>query len=335
MTVGYQKAELIQLGQQSVFDTAVAATFKYRGMLTFNENIENYEPDYPQGVRGQTINQMSTQAKGWTGEYEADLTAEELITFLDMGFKGGVTASGAMADKTWTYLPPPAANPSPKPYTLEYAVKDFSTSWARQVPNVYCSQIVITIPQNGPAKMKCSLFGGAVVSGHTMTAALSYLSGLEIVPGGKFKLYVDDAAGSIGGTQKTATLLNGEITLMAGIRPDATIDGRTNLDYSQVLFEDVAAEAKLLVNYNAFADAELTKWRTRASRYVQLKAIGATLGGSNRSIQIDLPCEYVAGQQVGRQANANTLALALKAKYDATIAGTYKVTVVNARTALS
>lgn len=337
MGVGYEKAHIIQMGKQSTFDSAAAATFKYPGLLEFNEEIGIYLPKYPQGVRavGVSGQQVAVQ-KGFNGVYTSELTFEEITLFAASCLKGGVSPSGAMADKTWTYTPPPAADPALTYITLEYGNTDYSTEWTRQAPNVIVPQMEIAFASTGEgvSTFKAMLEGGAVTSGFTKTSSLAVRT-RELVKGALWKLYIDDAFGSLGGTLFTGNLVSGQIIMNGGVRRDYTCEGRSNLDYGKYLFGAATIDINLILQYNGTADTEIGKWRSLSTRYVRLRNTGSTLGASNRQITVDAVCEYFDAMKLGTSNGNDTVAVKLSGRYNATAAYVYSLVLVNALTSLT
>lgn len=336
MATGVEKARIIQLGSQATFDTGVAATFKYPGVMEFAEEIGIYLPSYPQGVRAVGVaGQQVPVQKGFSGSYMSELTFEEPLLFAAAGLKGGVTPTGAMADKTWLYVPPPAADPALTYITAEFGVSDFSTEWTRQAINVIVPQMEFAWGPTGISTFKANLEGSAVTSGFTKTAALANRS-RELVKGALWKMFIDDAHGSIGGTLISGSLVSGQLIMSGGAKRDYTCEGRANLDYGKYLYGDIGFEANIILQYNGSADTEIGKWRSMARRHVRFSNTSPiVLGGSFRSITVDAVTEYFDAIKLATSGGNDTVALKMSGRYNSTAAYVFSLSIVNALTALT
>jgi len=332
--VAVERARYIQLGKQSAFDTAVAATAKYPGELTFTEENDFYEPDYPQSVRAQVSGQLVNVRNGFSGQYKSELTYEEFPTFASMCLKGGVTPTGAGTDKTWVWLPPVAGDPAPNYYTLDFALNDWSTQWGREVPNVLCSKMQIQIPLNAPATFSADLFGGKVAVA-APTAALTAITGREIAKGNLTKIYADAAGAGLGGTQVSGIVLSTTLDISGGLRPDFTLDGRAGLDYGKYLYGDAEAMLTVVMQANVTANTEIVNWRAGTKRFFRVITTGSVITGIVvKTLQFDICAEFVEKPVISSQNGNDIVTFKAKSKYDATWGKIFEVTNINALSAL-
>lgn len=324
--VAVERARLMQFGKQTVFDTAVPATKKYAGELTFSEENDFYEPNYPQAVRSQVSGQLVNVRNGFSGQYKSELTYEEFLTFAAMCLKGGVTPAGAGTDKTWVFLPPVAADPVPNYYSLELALNDWTTQWGRQVPNVLVPKMQIQIPLNAPATFTADLFGGKVAVA-SATASLTAVTGREIVKGNLTKIYCDSAGAGLGGTQVSGIVLSTIIDLVGGLRPDFTTDGRVNQDYGKYLYSDAECDLTVVMQYNATANTEVVNWRAGTRRFFRVISTGSIINTTIvKTIQVDGCFEFVERPVLSSQNGNDIVTFKAKSKYDATWGKIFEVT---------
>lgn len=335
MPVTVEAGRKIQFGKQTTFDTIVPGTAHYPGNLGFTEEVEWYEPGYPQALRSIVAGQHVNVRRGFTGSYESDLTFEEILPFLAMGLKGGVTAVGVGADKTWTFTPPSTGDPAVSPYTLEFGLTDFTTTYGRRVPNVVTTQMTLEFPVNAPAKFSAELLGGKVVVA-APTAALAQITGREIMNGSLTEVFIDDAFGGLGTTKKSGTVISARAVITTGMRPDYKLDGRAALDYGQLLYGNVECVLTLTMEYVGNADAEIIKWRDGGIRFIQLKNTGGLIPTTaiNKSLKLNGAFEYVEGSTIGVQDGNDIVTLTAKSRYQAAYAKIFELIVVNALAAL-
>lgn len=335
MATAVTRARYIQLGKESTKGTAVAATKRYPGELAFEEEVDYYEPPYPQQVRGDVSGQLVNVRNGFKGSYKSELTAEELVTFLAMCLKGGVTPTNNSGDYTWVFTPPVAADPSINAYTLEFGPNDWSTNWTRQVPYVFAPKISLSGAKNQVCEINAELVGRKVVAGATPTGSLANWSGRTPLVGNLTKVYIDSASGSLGGTQKTLSVLNWKVDMVGGIVPEDTLDGRSDLDFAGERVGDIGIDIDITALYNGNANTEFAAWRAKTLRAIRIITTGATVVAAARTVQIDATCEYVSAQTIGSQDGNDIVNLKMKGKYNSTYTKMFEVTVINGVSALA
>jgi len=109
----------------------------------------------------------------------------------------------------------------------------------------------------------------------------------------KAKLYIDAIGGTMGSTQKTATLVDFSLRVDTGVRAMFTGDG--NLYFTDALLRarpEVICEIGML--YNDTTIAEITNWLAGTSRQIEIKLEGSTLNTagtaySKKTVRIQLP----------------------------------------------
>lgn len=335
MPVTVVRARKIQFGKQTTFDTAVPATFRYSGSFDYKEEIDFYEPPYPQGVRANTIGQMIAQRKGTTAQFDGEATFEEVNLFLAAGLKGGVTAVGAGTDKTWTYTPPSAGDPVPSYISAEFSVGDFTTDYGRKASNFLVDKISFHFAINSPATVTVSMFGGATTVA-APTAALSVLPGRETIASNSLKIYADDTFAGLGTTQFLGNVVSCDIELQGGLRADYTLEGRANLDYAKYLFGDIMCVVKVTLQYNAQANTEFTKWRAATARFMRFIATGSIINTTiPKTLKVDGAFELVQQATISDNNGNDMASYTYAAKYSSTAAYVFSVVLLNAQATLT
>lgn len=325
-----ERARFLQMGKQSALGTAVDATFRYPTDLTFQEDTQRYEPGYPQGVRTDIAGQLVDMVNKTTLQVQGDLTFEEIISYLAMCVHGGVTPTTVDTDgKQWVFAPPVSGDPSPNPFTFEFAPSNFSSSYGRQVPDCLCDKITLKGSFNKTCTFTASLFGRKSVPSFTPTDALTNVTGREIAAAPLSKIYIDDDAADLGTTQLLGTILDWEATIQGGLMADYTLDGRASLDYTQYLVGDVNCELKLTCEYTSAIDTEIGNWRSKTPRFARVAVPGSLITAAPKLVQFDMCGEYVAAPTISTSNGIDTASLTLKGKYDPTWANIFQATVVN------
>src|SRR5690606_31834426 len=101
-----------------------------------------------------------------------------------------------------------------------------------------------------------------------------------------FKVYVDSTWAGIGSTQKSALIRSARLEVNTGRAPDYTLDGRADLDMTQIQSgEDISGTLSLVCEYNADGDTLYDSWESGESgiQFIQLIATDST-----NTLEIDM-----------------------------------------------
>jgi hypothetical protein len=160
-----------QRGKETARGTAVAATARWIGDMTLKEIEGLYLPPFPYGVLSNNYSPGFVVAKGAELAYASALTFEEIVDFLIMSLKGGVTPTGAGADKTWTFTHSPTADPAPTTFTVELGNTDGSTAYGRKAEYIFATKLGISAGIDDEMKLTADLVGRQVADA-TVTGSL-------------------------------------------------------------------------------------------------------------------------------------------------------------------
>ncbi len=157
-------------------------------------------------------------------------------------------------------------------------------------------------------------------SGHTLSTlttpqytniTASRLSGTSI-PAWAWKLYIDDAGGTIGATQKAGTLIDWSIKGNPSFHHKKFLDGQISpTSYGQGRTE---VTLDMTFEQNSTALAELVKFETNAPRLIRLQALGAVIGAGTavNTITFDLVGNYTAFDKPGDSDGNTTIKASFK-----------------------
>jgi hypothetical protein len=291
---------VIQVGKETTLGISVAATRMLRVLdLSYNGagSWRHYRPRYSIGRVTLQPDVGTITRKGFEGRIETDLSFEDILLPLLMGFEGGVTGGtvGPDGQYTWTFQNDPnAGDPAPDPYTLEFRMSDGTTNWDKEVPGLLCSAIEISWDSDSDAaKLSFEVFGRSPVDEGSF-AALSLPTPFEVVPALKFQLGISaNWATMVGGspTEKDTTLRSMTWRYNTGITPGLFAgDGR--LDYSNYRFGRRGVELTMECEWNATIAAERTAFEAGSKRYIGLEALGSLIGGTTYK-QVSLWGSYI------------------------------------------
>jgi len=330
--------EIAQLGRETVKGTPVAQTTRWVGQV----QVEHDEPKFwartqngimvPKSQRGTIATRMAKIA------LESDLTFEQILYILNMGFAGLTTGTGASADKTWQFTPSVIADPALNTFTLGYRKTDGTTSWDERVVYMFATDWEISAAIGDNAKISANLVGRPVELATAITGAIAVPT-VNYVPAALFKIYINDTFGALGTTQKLGTVISFRLAYQSPYQPKLYLDGRTDLSFTSYGLKD--AEWTLEIQTEFTADMLLEQQKADdnpgALRYIRLEAVGAALGGSNYEIEIDGAFEYEQGgfNVDGDRDGNGTCTLRLVGSYDNTNSLGLMIKVVNALAALT
>ncbi len=331
---GVRALRKIQLGQESVAGTAVAATEIWRGTGTIDDEREQVFPEEHVGFVAPLDRSYTPKLEGALAMDPTPATFEQLPYILTAGVKDVTTgaADGAGTDKIYAYTFATTAKQAPQTFTLEGG----DDAGAEE-----CNLCFVTDFQLAgvafEAWMMSANWMGREVTPSTFTGALT-LSAIEEILFSKTKLYIDPIGGTIGTTQISGTLLAASLNVDTGQRPIPVGDG--SLFYSaidQKLSPQITLE--LTLEHDANAIAELVNFRAQTPVLLRLICEGsaaATPGTtySNLTLIIDLAGKWEGFEKIGEQDGNDIRVGTFRPGYDLTSASFAEILVVNELTVL-
>lgn len=323
--MGSSDLRVAQIGKQASFGTPVAATAKFMGVtnLSFKPEVTIQQSTYLQGDLAPAHAARATDKRGG-GKLEGDLTFEDVVILASASIKGGVTPTGASADKTWDYAAPLSTTPNVDLRTIEY----YDGGQEYELTDAFISNLVISGASGELVKFSSDWLGREIVKS-TLTAALSNRA-TETLPMGMVQLYIDDLGGTIGTTIKAATLI--DFSFAYGPNTHLKKFGDGDLRPSAIGYRRPSASLTVSAEFNASAVAELDKYLSGSSgRLVRLVGLGSVIGGGNKKFQLDFAGDIMSvGDVWGDRDGNTTVQFTLAARYDsATFANYVKLQAIN------
>jgi len=253
-----------------------------------------------------------------------------------MSIKGGVSPTGAGADKTWTFAHDVDDDPAPDTFTVEFLNEDGgSLVYGREAEYVFCRKFGLGGGIDEPMKLTADLVGRQVTDA-AVTAAIGVPSVWEPAVSNKLKVYLDSSWATLGTTQLSGKVVDMSLEVTSGLREGKYLSG--NLYFDAYLFGPLAVDLSLTLEFDATADAEQEYVRDRTRRFVRLVVLGSAVGGSNKKIQVDLSCIHAEDsiQDIGGsdRDGSDTVKLHLLGAYDPTGAKDIEFVVVNSLAAI-
>lgn len=240
---------------------------------------------------------------------------------------GGTTADGSVvwtccAGKLWTFTPSMAAAGVFDSFTIEYG--DDVQAWETE----YClvKGIEVSGAMNEPMRVRGDIFGRKMTA-TTFTPDLNPPSVIS-VPTQKAKLYIDDEDGTIGSTEKSATLIAFTFSIATGLAPKRYADGA--IDFSAYAEAFKGVELSMTFAFNSGAEVERLKFDGETFRLIRIEAIGALL----RKLTLDFCGIYTDWATLSEREGEDIVEVTMSSQRGANYTKLFEVTVVNDVTTL-
>jgi hypothetical protein len=259
-------------------------------------------------------------------------TYEDLAWWFQMGIKGGVTGvadAGTPIAYTYTFTPTLATDDL-KSATFEFGDSGNPYQISQMMVNSFTLRMDADNDSEPGWMIDVELIGRDYTS-TTFTAALTDRA-TEVILARGTKLYIDNAGGTIGTTQKTGSLIKCSITVNNNIHFKAFAE-----DVTYVAANKVGRGARTLDAQFSFefdSDTEFTKYRTAAGaqRLIRLEQSGSEIHTSSsvlKRFRFDMYGYWNSWSRSDREGNL-TADFGFAGFYDVTAAKTFTAEIVNA-----
>jgi hypothetical protein len=258
--------------------------------------------------------------------FEGDLTFEQVMYLLHMGVKAVTpTQPDAVNSPTvylWTYTPSLTSGNTPKTFTIEYG----DDVQEHEVEYCVAKELEFSGALDEPLVMKATIFGRNLEAS-TFTAGLSDPS-LESALMNKTKLYIDDVGGTIGTTEKSATLIDFSWKLTTGFVPRKHGGAQLYFDSLGELKKKVTVD--MTFEFNSGAEIERTKYAAGTRRLFRLKSTGTNIEDAyNRELTLDFAGVYTKFGTLEENDGADIVKVTIESEYDSGWGKLFEVTVQN------
>jgi hypothetical protein len=285
---GVEVYNRINLAKETVKGTAVARTRRWYGIAYGNFDIGDQWAFHEAENRGSRV-RISAHTPTLLREMPtlklvdiAGVGYDDLVLPFSMGLQGGRTGVGGAADKTWTFTQPSTGNGSYESLTAD--IGDDTQNWI-------CDYLMptkwgITTNFGELTHFNADCFAQQAVKGAASTPAEV---NPILIPADLWTVkFAGTFAGLAGASVQTNFLRTWSFEYDTGIKNRFYMDGTTYM--GQHVETDLTGTLKMEVESTALAVSEFVdKWRAGTLDYVRLKATGPTLGGTNYSLQLDMP----------------------------------------------
>jgi hypothetical protein len=262
-----------------------------------------------------------------------EATFEDLPWWLQMGVKGGVAGSAGTTDYTYTFVPSVATDDL-KSATFEYG----ETGNPYESQQCMIDSFTLRMDADNDAEPGWMFDATMLGRNRATTAFTGSLTdrAREIITARGTKIFIDDAGGTIGTTQKTGSLISCSITVNNNIHYKAFAEDITYVAANKVGRGNRTMDAQFTFEFDA--DTEFAKYRATApaQRLIRIEREGAAVINTTiyPRMRIDMYGFWSSWSPSDRQGNM-TCTFGFKGFYDITAAKTFSFAIVNALSALA
>jgi len=334
MPTGVRELRIYQAGREVAYGTPVAATNRLVGQLEVTADEVVVMPAPQIGILLENPTTDQTVRRMATAKFSGELTYEQILYLLEASVKGGVSPTGAGADRTWLYTSAYAADPVLKSFSLQRRLTDGTTNWDEGIAYALLKDAKISGAIGELVKFDSTWFGRPIDPAVALTAAIPVPS-VNFASAADVKVYLDTTFANLGTTQLLGDVVSWDFNWKGIYQPKLYQDGRADRSFSSHALQSQGYDASIQVEWNAQINGFRTQAASRALLYCRIVATGPTLGASNYKVQIDFVCRFKAPQfdQAGDRDGNDTAVLELVSAYDPAQSLGLKFTVVNALTA--
>lgn len=326
--MGQTALRVAQVGKETTFGTAVAATAKLMALMNLSAKplVTNTQRRYLQGDYAPAHDSIQTDRRGQVA-VSGDFTFEDSPLYMLSALKGGVTGTGVGADKTWTFPFPLTADPALESRTWE--VYDGTQEY--EVPGGLIESFSLSggTAQDSVVQFEARIIGVDCVKS-TLTPALANRV-VEKLAGSMCKLYIDALGGTIGSTQKTGTLISWKLDVNTGVHLKKFSDGA--LTPSDKGNNVPSAVLSATAEFNATSVAEMDARIANTGRLYRVEGLGSLITGAiYKTLRIDIAGDITDTSDLWGDRDGNTtLDFTLSSRLDAgTFAKYAQIVIINA-----
>lgn len=294
---GIQDFTYLNYGKETVRGTPVAPTRKWIGDSTGVLDVDpslSFHTGENRGRRSM-VARVTQQAEDVSLKISGEPTFDDMVWPLTQ-LKGGMTGTGAGADKTWAAAPSMTAANNPEAFSVD--VGDDVQNWRIQYAMMRRWSLSAALGE--VTKFQAEAFGQRAVKTAKATPA-DPASSPKIVGDLWTVKFAGTFAGLPGASISTNLLLDWKLSLETGLIWRHYQDG--NLYGAQHVETTFAGTLELTVESTATAVSEFyDKWLAGTTDYVRLKNTSpVVLGGSFPSLQFDQAVLWSKVQPIGAE----------------------------------
>lgn len=340
MVQGFTRLRKHQLAKETTFGTAATATrvVPWRGAIEVNPN--RTDPDVDVGLLDPSLAQLEG-ALDVSGSWDGPVDYDNLAIVYSAGVKGGVTATGAGAAKTWTFQ---AASAVADPFDT------YSDEWGDDTSDLATGDGIIGLggvldswsinfgEDLGPFQLDGSVTYAGATLGDTRTTGLSAATTPIWMYGADTEVFLDSAAGSIGTTKLTDAVRGASVNVQNNLDQKRYANG-SNTRFKLAAFgrgpRTIEVQITTEKTTAAIAERKTLDDSPVPDRFIELRTTSPSIitGSTPYSNSIRIPARLISVSDGEIGGNA-TLTFTYRAFYSSTLGYAFRAVLVNALAAL-
>lgn len=328
---GVKTLRKLQFGAESTPGTEVNASTVWRGLGVLADNTEVQFSDEDVGLMAPTLRSYIPRYDAELSLGDTECTFEQFCYLLSAGVKdvSGVQ-DGAGSGYVWTYPFPTTAQNTVKTYSIEGG----DNQQEEQMLYAFCREFGLS-GEPGAAVMMNGVMVGRRVQPGTFTGSVAIPS-VENVLFQRGKLYIDNNAGSFGGTQISNAFVGMSLSVTTGVVAYWTGDGE--LHFTGIDYVRPTLELELTFRHTADAVAEIANFRAETPRLVRIEFTGSNLATAGaettKRLTIDVAGKYQTIAPLDDSDGNGIRGLTMRVGYEETAAEFAQIEIVNELSAL-
>lgn len=317
----------IQLGLEGTPGTAVPASAKLMGMMLRAplKDREIVQPDDERGSLAAAHRSYAALYQWGPAALEGDVTFEDFMYLLGMAvctYPEPTLPGGAVSTRLHTFTPNLATPNTPDTFTLEFG----DNQEQYEAEHVFATSLEISGVMDQALRFAAQIVGRQLTTTN-FTAALADRV-VESALAAKTSLYMDDAGGSIGSTQKQVTLIDWTWRLPAHFTVKKRQDG--NLYFSSYSEVKMKPEIELLCEFNSGVATLRDKYVAETRQLVRLKTVGSLIEAAlYKYLQIDGAYKIMEFDTLDERDGSDIVRIRLAGEYDSTYAKLFEIAIQN------
>lgn len=312
---GVAVLQKIQLGREVTPGTPVAATTMWRGIGTAEDKREVRPGTERVGLLPRTTRFTIPKLYAEINFEDTEASFEQMLHIGEAGIKtiGTGVADGGGSGKIYNFTFPTTSQPTTKPYTI----RGGDDNQAEIMEYAHVKEFELKGEAGAPVMVN-ALWAARQLQDSTFTPAIS-IPTIEDVLFQLGKMYIDNAGGSFGATQKLNTWLDFSFKYKTGLMPVWTGDGAKTFSFVKMTTPE--AVLKLTFEFDATAVAERNAWRNETLRLIQLKFEGSTFAVagttySKKTMILNLAGYYNRFEKIGEKDGNDVISAEFQGAYE-------------------
>ena len=331
VTGGLKKLRKLNFGPEATPGSAVDEAHTWRGQGTIEDTRETVFLEEDVG-RLMGYDKTYVPAKGANLVLEeTPLSYEHAVWVFGMGIEwqttGGTAGTAGMGGYVYTHDYPTTAAKTTKTFSWEGGDNEQYEAFNYGI----MTDLTISGAPDEAIMITATIVGREITTASALytTAALA---NTEEVLFNKATLYIDAIDGTMGTTQKVASLIDFSYNLTTGYVPLKAADG--NIAYASHKQTTPEATLDVTMEWDGAAVVEKEKWRTKTARLIEIKIEGTVLADTSggtytyKTIRLMNVGKWESFEKLGENNGNDTIAGTFRLRENAT-GGQSSVIIVN------